>query len=81
MCQFNAFSRQNGSFIFHQNRSAQNQKFLLIYLLYRYYNIASIPWYQRKVAAVIFATPPSGTYEEALEKFMHAEEVEPNFYR
>lgn len=51
------------------------------YLLgYWYYSIASIPWYQRKIASVVFATPPSGTYEDALEQFLHAEKLEPNFY-
>ncbi|XP_042877207.1 regulator of microtubule dynamics protein 1-like [Penaeus japonicus] len=51
------------------------------YLLgYWYYSIASIPWYQRKIASVVFATPPSGTYEDALKEFLHAEELEPNFY-
>lgn len=51
------------------------------YLLgYWYYSIASIPWYQRKIASVVFATPPSGTYEDALEEFLHAEKLEPNFY-
>lgn len=41
---------------------------------------AELPWYQRKVAAIIFATPPVATYEEALEFFLRAEEVDPNFY-
>lgn len=41
---------------------------------------AELPWYQRKVAAVIFSTPPTATYEEALEFFLKAEEVDPNFY-
>lgn len=41
---------------------------------------AELPWYQRKVAAVIFASPPTATYEEALEYFLKAEEVDPNFY-
>lgn len=41
---------------------------------------AELPWYQRKVAAVIFKTPPTSTYEEALEFFLKAEEVDPNFY-
>uniref|UniRef100_UPI0037E70A8B regulator of microtubule dynamics protein 1 n=1 Tax=Semicossyphus pulcher TaxID=241346 RepID=UPI0037E70A8B len=41
---------------------------------------AELPWYQRKVAAVIFASPPTSTYEEALEFFLKAEEVDPNFY-
>ncbi|XP_029934844.1 regulator of microtubule dynamics protein 1 [Myripristis murdjan] len=41
---------------------------------------AELPWYQRKMAAVIFATPPTATYEEALAFFLKAEEVDPNFY-
>lgn len=41
---------------------------------------AELPWYQRKVAAVIFASPPTSTYEEALDFFLKAEEVDPNFY-
>ncbi|XP_074549557.1 regulator of microtubule dynamics protein 1 [Halichoeres trimaculatus] len=41
---------------------------------------AELPWYQRKVAAVIFASPPTSSYEEALEFFLKAEEVDPNFY-
>lgn len=41
---------------------------------------AELPWYQRKLAAVIFASPPQSTYEEALEFFLKAEEVDPNFY-
>ncbi|KAK2858642.1 hypothetical protein Q5P01_003262 [Channa striata] len=41
---------------------------------------AELPWYQRKVAAVVFSTPPMSTYEEALEFFLKAEEVDPNFY-
>ncbi|XP_066480275.1 regulator of microtubule dynamics protein 1 isoform X2 [Tiliqua scincoides] len=44
------------------------------------YTFAEMPWYQRKIAAVIFATPPSSTYEEALRYFQKAEDVEPNFY-
>uniref|UniRef100_A0A3B3HP50 Regulator of microtubule dynamics protein 1 n=1 Tax=Oryzias latipes TaxID=8090 RepID=A0A3B3HP50_ORYLA len=41
---------------------------------------AELPWYQRKVAAVIFESPPTSTFEEALEFFLKAEEVDPNFY-
>ncbi|MEQ2187993.1 hypothetical protein GOODEAATRI_010406 [Goodea atripinnis] len=35
---------------------------------------AELPWYQRKVAAVIFSKPPTSTFEEALEFFLKAEE-------
>ncbi|KAM9552935.1 regulator of microtubule dynamics protein 1 [Salvelinus alpinus] len=41
---------------------------------------AELAWYQRKVAAMIFASPPTATYEEALAFFLKAEEVDPNFY-
>ncbi|XP_076827225.1 regulator of microtubule dynamics protein 1 isoform X2 [Brachyhypopomus gauderio] len=41
---------------------------------------AELPWYQRKVAEVIFASPPTATYEQALGFFLKAEEVDPNFY-
>ncbi|XP_006634393.1 regulator of microtubule dynamics protein 1 [Lepisosteus oculatus] len=41
---------------------------------------AELPWYQHKIAAMIFASPPSSTYEEALSFFLRAEEVDCNFY-
>lgn len=44
------------------------------------FGLADLPWYQRKVVSTIFATPPTGTYEEALENFLKAEELEANFY-
>lgn len=39
-----------------------------------------MPWYQRKIVSTLFATPPTGTYEEALEHFLKAEEKKPHFY-
>ncbi|KAJ8276900.1 hypothetical protein GJAV_G00069160 [Gymnothorax javanicus] len=44
------------------------------------YAFAELPWYQRKVAAMIFASPPTATFEEALDFFLKAEAVDPNFY-
>ncbi|XP_075861298.1 regulator of microtubule dynamics protein 1 [Microcebus murinus] len=44
------------------------------------YTFAEMPWYQRRIAQVLFATPPSSTYEEALGYFHRAEHVDPNFY-
>lgn len=41
---------------------------------------ADMPWYTRKVAAALFATPPTSTYSEALYYFQLAEKVEANFY-
>lgn len=36
--------------------------------------------YQRKIVSTIFATPPTGTYDEALEHFLKAESLEADFY-
>ncbi|XP_028741003.1 regulator of microtubule dynamics protein 1 isoform X2 [Peromyscus leucopus] len=44
------------------------------------YTFAEMPWYQRRIAKVLFANPPSSTYEEALKYFHRAEQVDPNFY-
>ncbi|XP_045194232.2 regulator of microtubule dynamics protein 1-like isoform X2 [Mercenaria mercenaria] len=44
------------------------------------FTFADMSWYQRKIAAVIYKSPPSSTYEEALKYFLQAEETEPNFY-
>lgn len=44
------------------------------------FGLADMAWYQRKIVSAIFATPPSGTYEEALENSLRAEEKKENFY-
>ncbi|KAK3086733.1 hypothetical protein FSP39_022606 [Pinctada imbricata] len=41
---------------------------------------ADLAWYERKLAAALFATPPTATYSEALHYFQLAEEVDPFFY-
>ena len=28
------------------------------------YSVVSVPWYQRKIASVFFATPPQSTHQE-----------------
>ena len=45
-----------------------------------YYEVAGLSWTLRKVAAAIFAEPPTGTYAEAKEHFAAAETIEPGFY-
>lgn len=45
-----------------------------------YYEVAGLSWTMRKVAAAIFAEPPTGTYAEAKEHFASAESIEPGFY-
>jgi tetratricopeptide (TPR) repeat protein len=44
------------------------------------YGLADLPWYQRKIVSTIFATPPTGSYDEALENFLKAESLEADFY-
>ncbi|XP_034027620.1 regulator of microtubule dynamics protein 1 [Thalassophryne amazonica] len=52
-----------------------------LYILgYWCFTFAELPWYQQKVAALIFTSPPQSTYEEAMQFFLKAEEVDPNFY-
>nr|XP_039265004.1 regulator of microtubule dynamics protein 1-like [Styela clava] len=41
---------------------------------------AELPWYQQKIASVLFGTPPTSTFEEAIKMFELAEKTEPNFY-
>lgn len=44
------------------------------------FGLADMPWYQRKIVSTIFAAPPTGTYEEALDYFLKAEDKKPGFY-
>ncbi|KAK7115177.1 regulator of microtubule dynamics protein 1-like [Littorina saxatilis] len=39
--------------------------------------VADIPWYQRKIAELLFAAPPTSTYEEALGYFQKSAEANP----
>jgi len=45
-----------------------------------YWEVASLSWTMRKMAAVIFASPPTGTVDEALAHFQMAEGISPGFY-
>ncbi|XP_025116036.1 regulator of microtubule dynamics protein 1-like isoform X1 [Pomacea canaliculata] len=47
---------------------------------YWHFSFAHLPWYQKKLLAVLFRTPPSTTFEQALEYFYKAEEVAPEFF-
>ncbi|KAJ8735505.1 hypothetical protein PYW07_007125 [Mythimna separata] len=44
------------------------------------YQITEMPWHHRKIAEVLFASPPYSSYEEALDYFLKAETVQPRFY-
>jgi len=45
------------------------------------FNVASIGWLERKVAATLFASPPESSYDEALKYFLKAGEIEKSFPR
>jgi len=44
------------------------------------FSFADLPWYQRQIASVVFATPPTSTYDEALTYFEKGEQVNPGWY-
>lgn len=44
------------------------------------FGLAELPWYTRKILNTLFATPPTGTFDEALGHFEKAESISPNFY-
>ncbi|CAE7582013.1 RMDN1 [Symbiodinium sp. KB8] len=43
--------------------------------------VADMPWYQRSLAATLFAEPPSSSYDEAREFFAAAERISPDFWK
>ncbi|KAL8616392.1 hypothetical protein ACOMHN_032246 [Nucella lapillus] len=44
------------------------------------FEFAHLPWYQKKILAVLFRTPPNTTFEQALDYFNKAEEAAPGFF-
>ncbi|XP_062500940.1 regulator of microtubule dynamics protein 1-like [Corticium candelabrum] len=44
------------------------------------FEIANMSWVERKLASTLFATPPTSSFEEALEHFNLAEQKDPGFY-
>jgi len=42
--------------------------------------LCDMSWYTRKIAAIIFASPPTATFHDALGYFLLAEKTDPNFY-
>lgn len=45
------------------------------------FTIASIGWWSYQLAATIFATPPTSSFEDALEYFEKAEAIQPRFWK
>lgn len=44
------------------------------------YGLAELSWIQRKLVSTIFASPPTGSFEKALENFEKAEALKEGFY-
>lgn len=45
------------------------------------FGVYMLTWVERKVAATLFATPPTSTVEEALEHFLEAERLNPGVWK
>ncbi|VDO69119.1 unnamed protein product [Haemonchus placei] len=57
-----------------------SKDFALLHLRGRYaHSVASLSWIERKAAAVFYSTPPTATIEEALEDFLAAYEIKPDW--
>ena len=44
------------------------------------FEVANLSWAKRKVAAALFASPPTATFDEAHSHFAAAEKISPGFY-
>nr|XP_026690145.1 regulator of microtubule dynamics protein 3 [Ciona intestinalis] len=45
------------------------------------WGVYMLTWIERKLAATLFATPPTATVDDALKSFLKAEEIDPGFYK
>ena len=46
-----------------------------------HYNVADLSWLERKIATVVYATPPEGSFDEAINYFKKAMHVNPEDIR
>ena len=52
-----------------------------IWYIFVFQGVYQLTWIERKLAATLFATPPSATIEDALESFLKAEDIQSGFYK
>jgi len=43
--------------------------------------VANVGFVERNIAKALFATPPVSSFEEALQNYLKADEIDPNFKR
>ena len=68
----------------HIDRAAElaPQDHTIRHLLGRFcYEVAELSWWERKMAATLFADPPEATMDEAKDHFMAAEDLKPDGWK
>jgi hypothetical protein len=66
---------------FERAHQLNNAEAMPLYCLGAYcWGLADMSWVTRNVAAAIFATPPSASFEEAYDYYKRAEEAQPGFW-
>lgn len=68
----------------HIDRAAElnPRDYIIHHLLGRFcYEVSKLSWLERKMAATLFAEPPSATLNEAVEHFLNAERMKPEGWK
>jgi len=68
----------------HIDRAAElnPRDYIIHHLLGRFcYEVSKLSWLERKMAATLFAEPPSATLDEAVEHFLNAERMKPEGWK
>ena len=73
---------QGGKFKEYLDRALaiNGREYSLLHMRARYaFSVAGLSWLERKAAAVLYSTPPTATYEEALSDFLNAYKERPDW--
>ena len=46
-----------------------------------HYNVADLSWFERTIASAVYATPPKGSFDEAIDYFKKAKDANPEDIR
>jgi tetratricopeptide (TPR) repeat protein len=56
----------------------QPEEFVAYYTYGRWcFEVAGLSWMERKIASVVFGSPPEATYQDAMEKFLKVDTLKP----